>query len=830
MLLAALLACGGDGGPSTEPVIQPRGSVVISVLITAPTGPIEIGSTITLVTTLRDQTGAIVTGKTLDWSSANVAIAKVSSAGEVTAVGSGNTIITAAVDGKFGTTQVTVTMPPVASVVLNPPADPVMAGQGTTLVVVVKDRNGAALEGRRVTWSSSNTVVATVDAVGRLTALSPGTTTITALCEGISASAAVAVSAPAGSAPPTIASITPAILAPGGTATISGTNFIATGVNAVRVAGIPVAVTTISATELSVTLPVTGLPCQSTQPVPVAVSSVGGTATLEHPLAVARTRALAVGGSFVAGATDDIACNELPANASYLVSVFNGNSSSTLTTRFDMRGTSGGASGSRAPSTATPLASLTAPARPTARPGSAAEQAHLDRLAADLDLFKRLGAPRRSRGGPSLSRSGAAAPVPLQVGATTVVKYHYSSCTATNFANVTARVVYVGTSSVVLEDVAGPLAGSIDADLVALAQEFERRSYPLLLEFGDPLAYDSQTDGNERIVMLFTPRVNNQSQGLLGFVAGCDLYQPTQDPAVAASNQAEIFYARTVTDTSPSSTTLDGLAQWKRQMPATMIHEAKHIVSYAERMSRSATQFEQVWLEEASAQVASELYGRAIHGNGWRGDAPYNPTLWCESRPTTPGCANGVVAMSNHFAFLSDYLQNFEAKSILSGTEDNDIYGSAWLFLRWALDSYGGASERTFLRSLVQTSSRSGTNNVEQATGKLFPQLLAEFTLMLAADNLPGVRAPFVEPSWNLPDVFAGYAELGTRPSAPLAMRQATGSEFAISSRNLRGGGAVIVKVGPGASGATQLLDLRASGTTPLPALSTVGLAVLRVQ
>ena len=76
-----------------------------------------------------------------------------------------------------------------------------------------------------------------------------------------------------------------------------------------------------------------------------------------------------------------------------------------------------------------------------------------------------------------------------------------------------------------------------------------------------------------------------------------------------------------MTDTSPRNTALSGRSQWRRQMPATMIHEAKHITSYAERLSRDATLFEQVWLEEGTAQIASEMFGRAIHGNGWRGDA-----------------------------------------------------------------------------------------------------------------------------------------------------------------------------------------------------------------
>jgi hypothetical protein len=265
-------------------------------------------------------------------------------------------------------------------------------------------------------------------------------------------------------------------------------------------------------------------------------------------------------------------------------------------------------------------------------------------------------------------------------------------------------------------------------------------------------------------------------------------------------------------------------------MPATLIHEAKHLVSYAERLSRSASQFEQIWLEEATAQVASELYGRAIHGNTWRSDAPYKPTIWCEARPTTPSCDGGVIAMGNHFAFLSDYLQNFENKSILSGTDDSDIYGSSWLFVRWAADIYGGTDEGAFFRGLVQASTRTGTTNMEAVTGRTFAQLLAEFTLMLAADNLPGAPSPFVEPSWNLPDVFAGYAELGTHPSVPLAMRESSGGSFSITGRLLKGGGATILKLGAAAPGATQLLDLRSTSTTPLSTSSPIGLAVLRVQ
>ncbi|MEO8562601.1 MAG: Ig-like domain-containing protein [bacterium] len=830
MLVAATVALLGCGGSTEPPAPEPVVSPVATVLISAPTGPLDVGSTLTLSAQVRDAAGALLTGRTLSWATSNATVAAVSSTGMVTAIAAGSALISASVDGKSGSTLVTVAATPVAAVSIVPPADLVVAGQVTPLAVVVSDGSGNPLAGRRVTWNSSTPAIATVDGTGRLTALSPGTTTITALCEGVSASTSIVVSAPAGSSPPTITSITPATLTPGATMTIAGAHFLTSGVNALTVAGLPIAVTNASATELTATLPVAGLPCASAQPVAVTLATTGGSATTNHPLAVAVSRALKVGDSFIVGAASGaIACNELPAGGSYLVSVFNANPSATTTTRFEFRGTSG-ATPSRGPVAGPPVAEATLSSRAlSTRPrASVSDDAHLGRLEDDLALLARLGAPRRVRG-PSLSRSGVPQ-VPTTVGAKTTLHYHYNSCSATGFSTITVRVVYVGPDVIVVEDVAGPLAGSIDADLITLAKEFETRSLPLLLNFGDPLAYDAQTDANGKLIVLFTPKVNSQSQNLLGFVAGCDLYPPGQDPTVAASNQAEIFYARTVTDTSPTSTALSGRTQWKRQMPATMMHEAKHIASYAERLSRGAAQFEQIWLEEATAQGASELYGRAIHGNGWRSDALYAPTLSCESRPTTPSCDGGVIAMGNHFAFLSDYLQNFENKSILSGTDDNDIYGSAWMFVRWAADTYGGTDEGAFFRGLVQSASRTGVANVEFVTGRTFTQLLAEFTLMLAGDNLPNVSAPFVEPSWNLPDVFAGYAELGTHPSAPLAMREATGGSFTISGRFLKGGGAVLLKLGAAAPGATQLLDLRSTLTTPLSTASPIGMGVVRVQ
>src|SRR3954462_14201207 len=186
--------------------------------------------------------------------------------------------------------------------------------------------------------------------------------------------------------------------------------------------------------------------------------------------------------------------------------------------------------------------------------------------------------------------------------------------------------------------------------------------------------------------MMFTPQVNNVASNLLGFVQPCDLLRPTDGTAYSGSNVAELFYARAVTDTTPGATSLNSRAGWKRQMPATLIHETKHILSFAERFQTPVLidDYEETWVEEATAQLASELYGRALHGNSWKSDAVSSPTLECEVRPSDPTCNGAVFVMGNHFGFLNDFLMNFEQKSIVresgDGSNDDDMYRSSWLF------------------------------------------------------------------------------------------------------------------------------------------------------
>lgn len=82
---------------------------------------------------------------------------------------------------------------PVASVTVALTASVLGVGQGTQSTATLEDANGHVLDGRAITWESSNTSVASVDANGYVLALAIGTSTITASSEGKNGSAGLTV-------------------------------------------------------------------------------------------------------------------------------------------------------------------------------------------------------------------------------------------------------------------------------------------------------------------------------------------------------------------------------------------------------------------------------------------------------------------------------------------------------------------------------------------------------------------------------------------------------------------------------------------------------------
>jgi len=171
---------------------------VATVSVSPPTASIQQGQTVQLTATLKDANGNTLSGRTVAWSSSNTSVATVSSSGLVSGVTPGSATITATSEGKSGTSSITVTNIPVATVSVSPPTASFQQGQTVQLTTTLKDANGNTLSGRTVTWSSSNTSVATVSSSGLVSGVTMGSATISAASEGKTGTASITVTAPTG--------------------------------------------------------------------------------------------------------------------------------------------------------------------------------------------------------------------------------------------------------------------------------------------------------------------------------------------------------------------------------------------------------------------------------------------------------------------------------------------------------------------------------------------------------------------------------------------------------------------------------------------------------
>lgn len=176
MALAAamtLTGCGTDPGPEPEP--QPV--KVESVTLDKTTLELTEGETATLAATVAPAGAA---DKSVAWSSSNQAVATVDATGKVTAEGEGTAVITVTTTDGAKTATCAVTVAPnvvaVVGVTLDKETLSLIVGDTGTLAATVAPDDATD---KAVAWSSSDQSVATVDDAGVVTALAPGTATIT---------------------------------------------------------------------------------------------------------------------------------------------------------------------------------------------------------------------------------------------------------------------------------------------------------------------------------------------------------------------------------------------------------------------------------------------------------------------------------------------------------------------------------------------------------------------------------------------------------------------------------------------------------------------------
>jgi uncharacterized protein YjdB len=186
LMLALAAGCDDDPTDARKPVAVVEVSPAALVLPAGESRPLAAAP--------RTADGRPLAGRPVAWASEDESIATVDAAGRVTAVAEGTVVITATSEGRTGRSTITIPRQAVARVVI--PGDSVQAllqGASLQLVAIPRADNGADLNMRNVSWTSSDPLVAWVSPSGGVVARRWGDAVVTAEIEGVSAQVTIRV-------------------------------------------------------------------------------------------------------------------------------------------------------------------------------------------------------------------------------------------------------------------------------------------------------------------------------------------------------------------------------------------------------------------------------------------------------------------------------------------------------------------------------------------------------------------------------------------------------------------------------------------------------------
>jgi len=172
---------GKTGSASLFVIDQTVASVAITTTVPS---PFYVGQTLQATAVVKDAANNVLSAYAVTWTSTDTTVVGVSSTGLLTAKKAGTVTITASSGGKSATLAVTTSLVPVSSVTLVS-AGTALKGRSVQISPTLKSSSGATLTTtqRTLTWASTDTTVATIDATGLLRGMSVGTSTISCIVE-----------------------------------------------------------------------------------------------------------------------------------------------------------------------------------------------------------------------------------------------------------------------------------------------------------------------------------------------------------------------------------------------------------------------------------------------------------------------------------------------------------------------------------------------------------------------------------------------------------------------------------------------------------------------
>jgi uncharacterized protein YjdB len=195
-LLLTVAGCGGSSSMGSSGTTK----VLSSIAASPTTANLAVGASqqFTAQATYNDGSTADVTSSAA-WTDANAKVATITSSGMATAVATGSTTVTAAMGALSGTATLTIAAPAktLASIAVSPATATIATGATQQFAATATYSDGSTANvTTSAAWVSSKPAVATINAAGLASALSSGSTTVTATLTGVSGTAAVTVPQP----------------------------------------------------------------------------------------------------------------------------------------------------------------------------------------------------------------------------------------------------------------------------------------------------------------------------------------------------------------------------------------------------------------------------------------------------------------------------------------------------------------------------------------------------------------------------------------------------------------------------------------------------------
>jgi hypothetical protein len=346
------------------------------------------------------------------------------------------------------------------------------------------------------------------------------------------------------------------------------------------------------------------------------------------------------------------------------------------------------------------------------------------------------------------------------VGDTVMVRISTGGCA--NYADLKTVVRAKGQKGLFLHDAASP-SGSFDTThFRQLSQNFDAQYYPNdAAYFGAP----PDADGNGRVVMVFTPQVNQRNA--LGLTVACDLFPRSSHPA---SNEGEFFYLA-VPDPSDSFFVADAMPL----MPSALTHELVHVIQFTGRQA-SGGPFPSTWIAEGQAVLGEEVMGHAVENRQPGNNYGLRIAINLDDTSSTDWYSQGiVVGLGLYFGWDPVTSPgNFDKRvaeaphecSWLEGKPANpgpcvgglDAYGASWALLRWLSDRFYTPSTESGFHKAIISGTQNGYGLIQSLVGVPMDSLLAQFAAMLYVDDRDDMAGPAAAvlrmSSWDLYNIF----------------------------------------------------------------------------